>query len=300
MGEIAVVEPNAAAIDDLPREIVRAATLGEGLAWKPDVVFIASPSELHVAQALEAARSGCHVFIEKPLSHTRAAIDELAGEVAHRQLRSLVGCNMRFHPGPAKVKQLLEEDAVGQVVAARLKTGSYLPGWRPDTDYRKSYSASRDSGGAILDCIHEIDLACWMFGPARLVAARHHPATTLGLETDGLAEMLLDHDSGILSSVHLNFIQRDYRRTCEVVGSEGTIHWDFQERTVRVYRESAGVAETFAQPADWEVNRMYVDEVAHFLDCVREGKETCNPVAQAAAVLEIALSARQESNASRS
>ncbi len=289
--ELAVADPNVEGVSDLPADVTRYATLEEGLAWKPEIAVIASPSEFHIPQAIEAARRGCHVFVEKPLSHTLDLIDTLVRELDGKQ--SLVGCNMRFHPGPATVKQLLGENAIGELIAARIKTGSYLPDWRPRTDYKQSYSASRESGGAILDCIHEIDLACWLLGPARLAASARRPAKTLGLETDGLAELILDHESGVLSSVHLNFVQRDYRRTCEVVGSEGTIHWDFAEQKVWINRDGATRAANFPQPENWEINDMYVDEMAHFIDCVKAGKETCNPVAKALPVLEIALAARK-------
>ena len=279
-------------MQDLPAEVVRCASLEAGSASP------AGHRTCHFAhrsarrQALAAARQSCHLFIEKPVSHSLTDLDELAREISTRQLISLVGCNMRFHPGPATVKRLLGENAVGQVVAARIKTGSYLPQWRPATDYRRSYSASCESGGAILDCIHEVDLACWLFGPARLAAAACRPATTLDLETDGLAELLLDHESGVLSSVHLNFIQRDYRRTCEVIGSEGTIHWDFNEKMVWIDRECGVRSGVFPQPTGWDVNQMYLDEIAHFLDCVRQGNESSNPVVKAAAVLKIALAAK--------
>ena len=133
-----------------------------------------------------------------------------------------------------RVRRLLGEGAIGRVIAARIHTGSYLPEWRPGTDYRRSYSASSTrGGGAILDCIHEIDLALWYFGPGVLSASATVPAHTLGLEVEGLAEILIRHDSGVLSSVHLNFIQRDYQRECRIIGTAGTLSWTFQEPYVR-------------------------------------------------------------------
>ena len=149
----------------------------------------------------------------------------------------MVGCNMRFHPGPATVRRLLEEKALGTPLCARLQTSSFLPRWRPEQDYRKSYSASPDSGGAILDCIHEIDLADWYFGPGIVLASAILPASCLGLTTDGAAEILISHDSGVLASVHLNFMQRDYRRGCQIAGTDGTIYWDFAMRYVEVFGE---------------------------------------------------------------
>lgn len=298
-GSLALVEPvetrRAALINEC--RALGFSSLEEGLAWQPDCAVIAAPTNLHVPHALHAARAGCHLFIEKPLSHSRARIGELLSEVERRGLITMVGCNMRYHPGPAAVKALLDEGVVGQVLAARLYTGSYLPRWRPEQAYRGSYSASSEQGGAILDCIHEIDLALWCFGPARLLAAATLPAVSLGLETDGLAEILLRHDCGVLASVHLNFVQRDVSRGIQVIGTEGTMYWDFAQKRVALYGCDGQLARVFPQPEGWQLNQMYLDEMADYLQAVRLRQSTVNPLAGGLAALDIALAAREQGRA---
>jgi predicted dehydrogenase len=263
-------------------------------ATNPDAVLITAATHEHVELALAAARRGCHLFIEKPLSHALdGRLAELLAEVERRDLITMVACNMRFHPGPATVKRWLEAAAVGEVVAARIQTGSYLPRWHPASDYRRSYSASPDSGGAVLDCIHEIDLALWYFGPAKVAGAVVLPATHLGIQTDGLAEILLCHASGVLSSVHVNFIQRDYRRASQIIGSEGSLYWDFGERRALRFGKDGEPAESVPEPVDWPVNRMYVDEMEHFLQSVERRRPTVNPISGGVAALEIALAVKR-------
>lgn len=294
--KLGVVEPDAQRQNILCHnsDVTCFEVLDQGLEWKPNLVLIATPTHLHAKTALKAARCGCHLFIEKPLSYSLEDVDILCAEVEQRNLIAMVACNMRFHPGPATVKNLIDEGIVGQVIAARLQGGSYLPRWRPWQDYRQSYSASAESGGIIFDGIHEIDLALWYCGPAQLVGAAHLPATSLGLNTDGLAEILLRHKSGALSNVHLNFVQRDYRRTCQIIGSEGTIYWDFSDGRVSVYGADGELTQTIAEPEGWQVNQMYMDEIAHFLDCVQQGKPTMNPLPDGVAALQIALAARTQ------
>ena len=189
--------------------IESAESLDEVWRWKPQIAFITSPSNLHVDHALLAAGHNCHLFVEKPLSHNLSGVDDLLQQVKSRGLTNMVACNMRFHPGPIQIKEWLEQNAVGEILAARLHTGSYLPTWRPWQDYHQSYSASPDWGGAVLDCIHETDLALWLLGNAEVLASVTRSATSIGLQTDGLAEIILCHDSGVLSSLHLNFMQRN-------------------------------------------------------------------------------------------
>jgi predicted dehydrogenase len=266
--------------------------LSQAFHLSPTLVVVATPTDQHIPIALEAVRNGCHLFIEKPISHSLELIDELCAEIDSRGLISMAACNMRFHPGPAMVKRLIDARAIGTILSARIHTGSYLPRWRPQQDYRQSYSASLESGGAVLDCIHELDLALWYFGDAQMVASAALAAETIGLAVDGLSEIILHHHTGILSSVHLNFVQQDYRRSCEIIGSLGTIYWDFVVGKVRVIGPDGALKEQFDQPPQWEINQMYLDELDHFLSCVAERKSTVNPIRSSLASLRIALAAR--------
>ena len=136
-------------------------------------VVITTPTASHLSLALEAAEHGCHLFIEKPLAHAWQGVDRLVDLVEHGRLVTLVGCNLRFHPGLRAVKNLLAEKAVGRVIAVRAEVGQYLPDWHPEEDYRKNYSARRALGGGIvLDAIHEIDYVRWLLGEVRSAVFR--------------------------------------------------------------------------------------------------------------------------------
>lgn len=259
----------------------------------PQVVLVTAPTDQHLPLALESVRRGCHVFIEKPLAPSLRGVSRLRAEIRKRSVITMVGCNMRFHPGPAIVKDLISRNRIGTILAMRIQTGSYLPAWRKGQNYKASYSASLEFGGAILDCIHEIDLALWYAGPAELLFAAGLSATSIRLQTDGLAEILLRHENSVLTSVHLNFVQRDYRRSCQVIGTEGTIYWDFEQARVDVYGPAGKVTESILEPDDWDANQMYLDELSHFLACVTSGRPTVNAVADAVPCLKIAVAARR-------
>ena len=260
----------------------------------PDVALICTPSHLHTSCALAAAQAGAALIIEKPVAHTLEGLEDVAALAASQELISLVGCNMRFHPGPAQIQRWLTQGIIGDIQSARFHTGSYLPTWRPQQEYRESYSASCEHGGAILDCIHEIDLALWLLGPAWLHAALVSPAVTLGLQTDGLAELLLAHTSGPISSLHLNFIQRNYARRIEIIGSMGTLAWDYQSGEAVHYGTDGKRAEAHRQQADWQPNKMYEAELAYFLSCLQCGMQTFNPISSAIETLRLALQARRK------
>ncbi len=264
-------------------------------AWRfgPDVAVIAAPTSLHVSLAREAALRRCQLFVEKPLSHDGVGVDELTAIIRQHNLISLVGCNMRFHPGLVIVKDLLDQNAVGRIIAARVEVGQYLPDWHPWEDYRQSYSARRDlGGGVILDAIHEIDYVRWLLGEAAGVTCLAGKLSRLEIDTEDTAAILLRFESGAVGEVHLDYIQRVYSRTCQIIGEEGTIHWDYSAGQVRWYSARTQEWKTFANPVGWTTNQMYLDEMEHYLRCL-EGEKPMVDVFESARILQIALAAKE-------
>jgi predicted dehydrogenase len=270
--------------------------LDDALAEQPDAVLICNPSSLHLPVALKAARAGCALFIEKPLSHSVEGIDELIGLVETTHLVGLVGYQMRFHPCLLRARTLIEGGAIGRVVAVRVEVGEYLPGWHTYEDYRQMYASRGDlGGGVILSQIHELDYVYWLFGmPTRVFALGGH-LTHLEIDVEDTASILLECFVGgrpIPVHVHQDYIQRPPSRTCEVIGDYGKILVDLREPTVTVYDGEGNIKESSAYP-DLQRNQLFLDEMRHFLACV-EGRETPRvSVRDGARSLEIALAAKQ-------
>ncbi len=270
-------------------------------AWKkePEVVLITTPTSSHVSLALQAAHHNSHLFIEKPLSDRLEGTNELIEVVRRQNLISLIGCNMRFHPGILAVRSLLIDGAIGRVVTARAEVGYYLPEWHPWEDYRDSYSARRDlGGGVILDSIHEIDYLRWMFGEVESVACFAAKLSKLEIETEDTAAILLRFSSNVIGEVHMDYIQRPYSRTCEVIGDQGKINWDF-ETGVRVYSATTKSWKTITTPPNWQTNQMYLEEMKHFLRCLAGEEKPALDVFDGRRVLEIALAAKNSAESGR-
>jgi predicted dehydrogenase len=297
-GHLGVVETDGSRRQAVADELsaVSFSRLQDGLDWAPSLVIVATPTHLHAEQTLEIVRAGFPVFVEKPLSHTEAGLSEIAQLVESKKIVSLVGCNMRFHPGPVKVKQVLDERRLGRILFARVHTGSYLPHWRRDTDYRLNYSALVETGGGcILDCIHEIDLARWYLGEVDSVFCSSGHLSSLEIETEDVAILVCRHTAGALSEIHLDYVQRTYERGCQIVGELGSIFWDFNAGAVRWYDAASEKWTTFPQLETWEMNQMYIDEMKHFLECLAEQRPTTLPIPEAAALMQVVFAAKDSS-----
>ncbi|MFC1920730.1 Gfo/Idh/MocA family protein [Chloroflexota bacterium] len=264
----------------------------EALAEQPDAVLICTPTSLHIDYALSAARNGCHLFIEKPISHSLDRLGELISTSSQNVI--LIGCNFRFHGGMELVRQLIEDKKIGRVLFADAEFGQYLPDWHPWEDYRRGYSANKSlGGGIILDSIHELDYLYWLFGKADEVNCTAGKLSGLDIDVEDYAEIIIGFGSGTIARVHLDYLQRPYARTLKVVGESGTIEWDFADNLVRWYNGDEKAWNDYRPETADNINEMYIREMEHFLRCI-EGKET--PMANAQdgkLILEIALAARQ-------
>lgn len=242
--------------------------------WRPVAVVVANPTALHLHVALPAAEAGCHLLLEKPISHTREGVDRLQAAVARSGSRVLVGFQFRFHPALQQARRLLQEGAIGRPVTARVHWGEYLPDWHPWEDYRKGYSARADlGGGVVLTLCHPFDYLRWLLGEVETVWGWTGRLGDLDLEVEDTAEALLRFGSGALASVHLDYLQRPPTHRLEVVGTEGTLRWDYADGTVRWWREGVREWEETAPPPGFERNDMFLAEMRHFLAVV-EGRET--------------------------
>lgn len=273
---------------------------GDALAAGPDAVIVASPTNEHIKPALEAVKAGCHLFVEKPVSHNTEGLLEVLSIVKKKGLITLVGCNMRFHPGIRKVKELLGEGAAGRILSVDIEAGSYMPEWRPGCDYRKIYSARSDMGGGIiLDAIHEIDYARWMLGDVDMVSCMADKQSSLDIDTEDVADILLRFTSGVIAHLHLDYVQRVYSRNCKFVGETGVITWDFNEGRVGLFTARNKQWIWFKQPANYELNQMYVDEMEHFLNCLRCTEKPTLDIFGGVEDLQIALAAKQSTREKR-
>ena len=292
--DILAFDPRADRRDEVSSKFGVAATadLAAGLK-EARVVFVCTPTQMHLEQAFMAAQAGCHVFIEKPVAHTLEGLSELERELRTRRLVSLVGCNFRFHPGLRHVKTLLAEGAIGPITSARAEFGQYLPDWHPWEDYRQSYSArSALGGGVIFDRIHELDYVRWLLGEVNEITALSGKLSRLEIDTEDVAEILLRFESGAFGSVHMDYVRRTYNCSLEIVGQDGTIRWDFPTHEVRWYRVADGCWHSRQWPR-YDVNEMYVEQLRHFLRAIAGVENSVLNVHEAARVLAIALAAKE-------
>ena len=108
------------------------------------------------------------------------------------------------------VKDRLSEKIIGDLYFAKIEVGQFLPLWRPDRDYRDSYSASKAKGGGVaLDLSHEIDYMRYLLETpvtGKYLKAR---ASKLEIDSDDVFEGIYRYDNNFICNVHMDYLQKD-------------------------------------------------------------------------------------------
>lgn len=197
-----------------------------------DLCIVATDTSRHVEDGISALENGLDVLMEKPLASDSIGANELNRHANKLGRRLFVGCVMRFSASLNAFYEL--RDRVGQPHAVQVECRSYLPDWRPDRPYRHSYSAKSGEGGVMLDLIHEIDYAGWMFGWPDATFAKIQNLSKLDIESEEKADIHWETSSGCTVSVYLDYLTRPTRRRMTVYGELGTIEWDGVEGVTRL------------------------------------------------------------------
>ncbi len=264
--------------------------LATALAHHPDAVIVANPTALHLEVAIPAARAGCHLFLEKPISHSLERLDELSEALQQGGGKALVGFQFRFHPGLLKARSLIAEGAIGRPLSVRAHWGEYLPNWHPWEDYRKSYSARPDlGGGVVLTLSHPLDYLRWLLGEVDALFALTGRLGGLDIQAEDTAEIGLRFQNGSLGSLHVDYNQQPPAHHLEIVGGLGTLGWDNADGAVRLFQARTGAWETFPAPDAFERNDLFLAEMRHFRDLIRGQAEPLCPLADGVRVMQLAM-----------
>ena len=271
--------------------------LRAALAYKPDAVIVSNPTALHLDVAIPAARCGCHLLLEKPVSHSMARLGELEQAVNQNGCRVLVGFQFRFNPGLQKIKQLLIEGVIGEPLSAHAHWGEYMPAWHPWEDYRSGYAARPElGGGVVLTLCHPLDYLRWLLGEVEALWA-FTSRKGLNLAVEDTAEISLQLKNGTLAAVHVDYNQRPASHYLEIIGTAGTLRWDDADGIVRMARigpDGTGTAwQEFAPPSGFERNWMFLEELRHFFAVLHGLTEPACSLQDGIQVLRLALAARQ-------
>lgn len=217
-----------------------------------DAVSIAVPTEFHRSVALDFIEHGIAVLVEKPIADTPEHGMEIVRRAEEKGVVLMVGHVERFNPGVIKLKELISEDQLGEVVSLSAKrVGPTV--------------AKPPSVGVITDlAAHDIDIMGFLLEERpRSVYATAGSARHRGVEDHAIIVLGFSRSCGV---VEANWLTPYKIRKLSVVGTRGVANLDYIKQSLVLCsdkgREEVGVER--AEPLR--------NELEHFLECVRSRK----------------------------
>lgn len=257
-----------------------------------DAVVIATPNAFHFQGVADAIDAGCHVFVEKPLAHSISGLEELLSRAEGKGLTVFVGMNLRYHPVVKLARNILADGTLGKLLWGRFVAASYLPNWRPQQDYRMGYAANVTTGGVVFDFIHEFDLAWYLLGAAKVLTAHAESSSEIELDSDSIADVVLRHDTGIITTLHVDYVTKARQRRIEVAGTQGVLFVDIERSQLLMHNNDGEIVKE--QSFETDVNDMYFNEMDSFLKCARDGGCAEQNSREALEVLALVLDIRKQ------
>lgn len=249
------------------------------LSLRYDFIIISNPTANHRETIERLKTLETPLFIEKPL-FDKLQGEELVHELVEKNIPTYIACNLRFLEVIKDLKQLVKGKRINEV---NVYCGSFLPEWRPDTDYRKCYSANPEMGGGVhIDLIHEIDYIYWLFGSPVSVSKVSANKSSLEIRACDYANYLLEYDSFFVN-ITLNYYRRDSKRICEIVTSDDTYTANLLDSTI--VNGKGEIIKEYTQ----RIIDTYNDQMCNFLAMLKTGEFNFNTIKDAYNVLKICL-----------
>ncbi len=205
-----------------------------------DVVAVCTPSGLHPAHGIAAARAGKHVVTEKPMAISLADADALVQACDAAGVHLFVVKQNRLNPPVQLLRRAIEKGRFGRIYVANTTVR-----WTRPQEY---YDAApwrgtwEFDGGAIMNqASHYVDLMQWLVGPVESVVAK---TATLArrIETEDTGIAVLRFRSGALGVIEVTVLTypRNYEGSITILGEKGAVkiggtavnrveHWQFAE-----------------------------------------------------------------------
>jgi UDP-N-acetyl-2-amino-2-deoxyglucuronate dehydrogenase len=229
-------------------------------------VLLVTPNDVHEEQALACARSGRHVFVEKPIADSVEAGERMRDACAEASVTLMVGHAFRRLGAARRVKELLDDGALGRVVLAEANMS--LPGALKPEAWRAQ--RERNQGGPIMQLgIHHLDTLAYWLGPVRRVTGRLARVHT-SADVDDVGVLALEFESGALASLTGSYVSPK-TLSLRLLGTEAVLDYrtDFSVWPDARALDGVTTLTLDGERVTFQARDMLAEELAEFGRCIR-------------------------------
>jgi predicted dehydrogenase len=254
-----------------------------------DIVNLSGPNHVHAPQGIAAAEAGKHILIEKPMCLSMEENRRLRDAVAANGVRSVVSFVLRWNPLFENLKSLLAAGAVGELFYLEVdywhRLGSSWPGW--------GWGQTRASGGStmLLAGCHALDALRWFAADEVAEVSAFSNNKEGRFEFDANVVAIAKFRNGAIGKSSALFdCQMPYQFNIDLAGTEGTLRDNRLWSKKLLPGETGWTTMQTVLPDSGDVHHHPFDaQINHFVECIREGRESHCNVADAYHTHELCL-----------
>jgi predicted dehydrogenase len=265
------------------------ASLEEAIAHpRVEGVVLATPNDVHEEQAFACAERGRHVFVEKPIADSVEAGERMRQACGEAGVTLMVGHAFRRLGAARRVKELLDDGALGRVVLAEANMS--LPGSLKPEAWRAQ--RGRNPGGPIMQLgIHHVDTLAYWLGPVRSAWGGFAHVHTHA-DIDDVGVVTLEFESGALGTVTGSYVSPK-TLSLRLLGTEAVLDYrsDFSVWPDAQALDGVTTLTLGGEPVEFEERDMLAEELAEFGRCIRGEAEPETGADEGIAALAVVLQA---------
>ena len=269
--------------------------IGHGI----DFMLNVSTSHAHHDAAVKCAKAGIPYLIEKPIALTLEHAREIAETAAKAGIINGVNYSMRYIPAYIKMKQMVDSGQMGTVLAVWAATHRGH-GWYMNGKRHRAIVEPQESGGWIIHhACHIVDFVIWLAGEVEEVYALTRSTAPAELDSEELIFSTIKFKNGAIGTLADQIgALRDH--SAGVIGTKGGVS-EMNDGVKKLLRLCLESDREWRAPhvIDPEEDVKKEDGLAHFLRCLREGKQTNVPVSEAFYSLKVCHAMRQSAKEKR-
>lgn len=232
---------------------------------KPDAVSVCTPPAVHLQCVRAAVERGVAVLCEKPLSYDLRTANEMVAMAQERGVPLMTALCHRFHGPVMQLKELIDAGKLGRLILFQNRFAFRFEGVEKTWFVVPAVSG----GGVLIDTeVHAIDLFRYLVGEVATVGA--HTSSTLPIAVEDSAVVMLTSQDGIPGVISCSWVSPPGEASIHIYGTEGTAAIDYNAQQEQLRYRLAG--ETSWQPVPYDGPDRFVNETAHFIECVAEGR----------------------------
>ncbi|MDB5953825.1 Gfo/Idh/MocA family oxidoreductase [Ramlibacter sp.] len=227
-----------------------------------EAIVNTTPNNVHLETTRAAAQARKHVFLDKPIANTMADARAITQACRAAGVVLALGYQRRRESHFRWIHQEIDSGAFGKVVNAEANISRDRLGKIDLTSWR--YTAEGMPGGVMLQIgIHYADVLAYLLGPVQAVCGQFAQLVLPGDNPD-VASLLLEHESGALSTLNASYASASEYYLLNVYGKDATAYYDLHGGLRVLRRGREGV-----EPVPCAKNDTVVEELEEFAAAVR-------------------------------